>query len=100
MSEFALLLEFEDNKKNSKLIEALNSKVGKKFTIRRSASKTLIKEVLFDALQMTIESSDIDSVSLMQISGSKIERVISDADVWSSEYDAILRRLRYDRTLS
>lgn len=100
MSEFALLLEFEDNKKNSKLIEALNSKVGKKFTIRRSASKALIKEVLFDALQMTIESSDIDSVSLMQISGSKIERVISDADVWSSEYDAILRKLRYDRTLS
>lgn len=100
MSEFALLLEFEDNKKNSKLIEALNSKVGKKFTIRRSASKVLIKEVLFDALQMTIESSDIDSISLMQISGSKIERVISDADVWSSEYDAILRRLRYDRTLS
>lgn len=100
MSEFALLLEFEDNKKNSKLIEALNSKVGKKFTIRRSTSKALIKEVLFDALQMTIESSDIDSVSLMQISGSKIERVISDADVWSSEYDSILRRLRYDRTLS
>lgn len=100
MSEFALLLEFEDSKKNSKLIEALNSKVGKKFTIRRSASKALIKEVLFDALQMTIESSDIDGVSLMQISGSKIERVISDADVWSSEYDAILRKLRYDRTLS
>ena len=100
MAEFALLLEFEDNKKNSKLIEALNSKVGKKFTIRRSDSKALIKESLFDALQMTIESSDVDSISLMQISGSKIERIISDAEVWSSDYDVILRKLRYDRKLS
>ena len=56
MSEFALLLEFEDNRKNSKLVDALNSKLGKKFTIKRSAKMALIKEVLFDALQMTIES--------------------------------------------
>lgn len=100
MSEFALLLEFEDNKKNSKLIDALSSKIGKKFTIKRSTDKALIKEALFDALQMTIESSDIDSISLLQISGSKVERIISDAELWSSEYDAILRKIRYDRTLS
>ena len=100
MSEFALLLEFEDNRKNSKLVDALNSKLGKKFTIKRSAKMALIKEVLFDALQMTIESSDVDRISLLQISGSKAERIISDAEVWSSEYDAILRKIRYDRTLS
>ena len=63
MSEFALLLEFEDNRKNSKLIDALNSKIGKKFTIKRSAKMALIKEVLFDALKLTTESSEVDRLS-------------------------------------
>lgn len=99
MTEFVLLLEFEENRKNSKLLEALNSSVGKKFTERRSEGKALIKEALFDALQMMIESSEVDSVSLLQKSGSSLKSIVRDAEVWSSDYDKILRKLRYDRKL-
>ena len=100
MIEFVLLIEFEENRKNSKLSKAIDSSVGKRFTIRRSEGKALIKESLFDALQMTIESSEIESISLLKKSGSSYETLIANAEVWSSEYDEILRKLRYDRKLN
>lgn len=101
MAEFVILLEFEENQKNSKLLKALDSSVGKRFTIKRSNGKALIKETLFDALQMTIESSsDIDSISLLQKSDSSLKQLVMNADLWSSEYDEILRKIRYDRKLA
>lgn len=101
MAEFVILLEFEENQKNSKLLKALDSSVGKKFTIKRSNGKALIKETLFDALQMTIESSsDIDSISLLQRSDSSLKQIVMNAELWSSEYDEILRKIRYDRKLA
>lgn len=101
MAEFVILLEFEENQKNSKLLKALDSSVGKRFTIKRSNGKALIKETLFDALQMTIESSsDIDSISLLQRSDSSLKQIVMNAELWSSEYDEILRKIRYDRKLA
>lgn len=101
MAEFVILLEFEENQKNSKLSKAIDSSVGKKFTIKRSNGKALIKEALFDALQMTIESSsDIESISLLQKSDSSLKQLVMNAELWSSEYDEILRKIRYDRKLA
>lgn len=100
MAEFAVLLEFEDNRKNSRLISALNSSVGQKSTIKRSKDKVLIKEQLFDVLQMEIESADVDYISLMQIKNNKIKTLVKDAELWTEEYDQILRKLRYDRTFA
>ena len=97
MSEFAILIEFEDNRKNSNLLRRLESSVGKKYTIRQTGDKYLIKEVLFDALQMEIECVDIDFISLVQIDGSKMQHIIKEAELWSEEYDRILRKLRFDR---
>ena len=53
--QFLILLEFEKNRKNSRLNEALDSKVGKKFTIKRDKEKAIIAEELFDVLQAEIE---------------------------------------------
>lgn len=101
MAEFVILLEFEENQKNSKILKALDSSVGKRFTIKRSNGKALIKETLFDALQMTIESSsDVDSISLLQRSDSSLKQIVMNAELWSSEYDEILRKIRYDRKLA
>lgn len=100
MAEFAVLLEFEDNRKNSRLISALNSSTGKKFTIKRSKDKALIREQLFDVLQMEIESADVDYISLMQIKNNKVKTLVKDAELWTEEYDQILRKLRYDRTFA
>lgn len=97
MSEFAILIEFEDNRKNSNLLKRLRSSVGKKYTIRQIEDKYLIKEALFDALQMEIECGDIDFISLVQIEGSKMQYIIKEAELWTEEYDQILRKLRYDR---
>lgn len=97
MSEFAILIEVEDNRKNSNLLKRLESSVGKKYTIRQTSDKYLIKEALFDALQMEIECGDIDFISLVQIDGSKMQYVVKEAELWSEEYDQILRKLRFDR---
>lgn len=97
MSEFAILIEVEDNRKNSNLLKRLESSVGKKYTIRQTGDKYLIKEALFDALQMEIECGDIDFISLVQIDGSKMQYVVKEAELWSEEYDQILRKLRFDR---
>ena len=100
MSEFAILIEFEDNRKNANLLKRLNSSVGKKYTIRQTGDKYLIKEVLFDALQMEIECGDVDLISLVQIDGSKMQYVIKEAELWSEEYDQILRKIRFDRVFA
>ena len=97
MSEFAILIEVEDNRKNSNLLKRLESSVGKKYTIRQTGDKYLIKEVLFDALQMEIECADVDFISLVQVDGSKMQYVIKEAELWTDDYDQILRKLRFDR---
>ena len=100
MSEFAILIEFEDNRKNANLLKRLNSSVGQKYTIRQTSDKYLIKEVLFDALQMEIECGDVDFISLVQIDGAKMQYVIKEAELWSEEYDQILRKIRFDRVFA
>lgn len=100
MSEFAILIEFEDNRKNSNLLKRLRSSVGQKYTIRQIEDKYLIKEALFDALQMEIECADVDFISLVQVDGSKMQYIIKEAELWTDEYDQILRKLRFDRVFS
>lgn len=98
--QFLILLEFDKNRKNSRLIEALDSKVGKKFTIKRDDEKALIKEELFDVLQAEIERSDVDYLSLIaKDSEGKTSIVVKDAEMWSPEYDKILRTLRFNRKI-
>lgn len=98
--QFMIMLEFEKNRKNSRLIELLDSKIGKKFTIRRSEDKALITEELFDKLQAEIEKSDVDYISLlMKNDEGKTSFIIRDAEVGDHEYDEILRKLRYNRKI-
>lgn len=96
--QFAIMLEFDDNKKNSRLTKLLNSKTGKSHTLKRTKDKALITEALFDSMQMEIEIADVDFVSLVQVEDSKMKVIVKDAELMSPEYDAILRRLRYERT--
>lgn len=96
--QFAIMLEFDDNKKNSRLTKLLNSKTGKSHTLKRTKDKALITEALFDSMQMEIEIADVDFVSLVQVEDSKMKAIVKDAELMSPEYDAILRRLRYERT--
>ena len=98
MSEFAILIEFEDNRKNANLLERLRSPIGLKYTLRQIEDKYLLKESLFDALQMEIELADVDFISLVQIDGSKMQYIVKEAELWTEEYDQILRKIRYDRT--
>lgn len=98
--QFMIMLEFEKNRKNSRLIEILDSKIGKKFTLRRSEDKSLITEELFDKLQAEIEKSDIDYISLLvKNDEGKTSFLVKDAEMGDAEYDEILRKLRYDRTI-
>lgn len=98
--QFMIMLEFEKNRKNSRLIEILDSKIGKKFTLRRSEDKALITEELFDKLQAEIEKSDIDYISLLvKNDEGKTSFLVKDAEMGDVEYDEILRKLRYDRTI-
>lgn len=94
---FAVMLEFDDNKKNSRLTKLLNSKTGASHTLKRTKDKALITESLFDSMQMEIEIADVDFISLYQIDGSSTKAIIKDAEVMSAKYDEILRRLRYER---
>lgn len=98
--QFLILLEFEKNKKNSRLNEALDSKVGKKFTIKRDKEKAIIAEELFDVLQAEIERADVDYVSLIaKDQQGKTSFIVRDAELWTEDYDQILRTLRFDRTI-
>lgn len=98
--QFLILLEFEKNRKNSRLNEALDSKVGKKFTIKRDKEKAIIAEELFDVLQAEIERADVDYVSLIaKDQQGKISFIVRDAELWTEDYDQILRTLRFDRTI-
>lgn len=98
--QFLLLLEFDDNRKNSRLNEALSSKVGKAYTVKRDDEKAIIKEELFDVLQAEIERSDVDYISLIAVKDDKSTFfVVKDAEMWSEEYDQILRTLRFDRKI-
>lgn len=98
--QFMIMLEFEKNRKNSRLIEILDSKIGKKFTLRRSEDKALITEELFDKLQAEIEKSDIDYIALLvKNDEGKTSFLVKDAEMGDAEYDEILRKLRYDRTI-
>ena len=98
--QFLILLEFEKNRKNSRLNEALDSKVGKKFTIKRDKDKAIIAEELFDVLQAEIESADVDYVSLIaKDQEGKTSFIVRDAELWTEDYDRILRTLRFDRTI-
>ena len=98
--QFLILLEFEKNRKNSRLNEALDSKVGKKFTIKRDKEKANIAEELFDVLQAEIESADVDYVSLIaKDQQGKTSFIVRDAELWTEDYDQILRTLRFERTI-
>lgn len=98
--QFLILLEFEKNRKNSRLNEALDSKVGKKFTIKRDKEKAIIAEELFDVLQAEIERADVDYVSLIaKDQEGKTSFIVRDAELWTEDYDQILRTLRFDRTI-
>ncbi len=98
--QFLILLEFEKNRKNSRLNEALDSKVGKKFTIKRDKEKAIIAEELFDVLQAEIERADVDYVSLIaKDQQGKTSFIVRDAELWTEDYDQILRTLRFDRTI-
>lgn len=98
--QFLILLEFEKNRKNSRLNEALDSKVGKKFTIKRDKEKAIIAEELFDVLQAEIESADVDYISLIsKDQKGKTSFIVRDAELWTEDYDRILRTLRFDRTI-
>ena len=98
--QFLILLEFEKNRKNSRLNEALDSKVGKKFTIKRDKEKAIITEELFDVLQAEIESADVDYISLIaKDQKGKTSFIVRDAELWTEDYDQILRTLRFDRTI-
>lgn len=98
--QFLILLEFEKNRKNSRLNEALDSKVGKKFTIKRDKEKAIIAEELFDVLQAEIERADVDYVSLIaKDQKGKTSFIVRDAELWTEDYDQILRTLRFDRTI-
>lgn len=98
--QFLILLEFEKNRKNSRLNEALDSKVGKKFTIKRDKEKAIIAEELFDVLQAEIESADVDYVSLIaKDQQGKTSFIVRDAELWTEDYDQILRTLRFERTI-
>ena len=98
--QFLILLEFEKNRKNSRLNEALDSKVGKKFTIKRDKEKAIIAEELFDVLQAKIESADVDYISLIaKDQKGKTSFIVRDAELWTEDYDQILRTLRFDRTI-
>lgn len=98
--QFLILLEFEKNRKNSRLNEALDSKVGRKFTIKRDKEKTIIAEELFDVLQAEIERADVDYVSLIaKDQKGKTSFIVRDAELWTEEYDQILRTLRFERTI-
>lgn len=98
--QFLILLEFEKNRKNSRLNEALESKVGKKFTIKRDKEKAIIAEELFDVLQAEIERADVDYVSLIaKDQQGKTSFIVRDAELWTEDYDQILRTLRFDRTI-
>lgn len=98
--QFLILLEFEKNRKNSRLNEALDSKVGKKFTIKRDKEKAIIAEELFDVLQAEIESADVDYISLIaKDQKGKTSFIVRDAELWTEDYDQILRTLRFDRTI-
>ena len=98
--QFLILLEFEKNRKNSRLNEALDSKVGKKFTIKRDKEKAIIAEELFDVLQAEIERADVDYISLIaKDQKGKTSFIVRDAELWTEDYDQILRTLRFDRTI-
>lgn len=98
--QFLILLEFEKNRKNSRLNEALDSKVGKKFTIKRDKEKAIIAEELFDVLQAEIERADVDYVSLIaKNQQGKTSFIVRDAELWTEDYDQILRTLRFERTI-
>lgn len=98
--QFLILLEFEKNRKNSRLNEALDSKVGKKFTIKRDKEKAIIAEELFDVLQAEIERADVDYVSLIaKDQQGKTSFIVRDAELWTEDYDQILRTLRFERTI-
>lgn len=98
--QFLILLEFEKNRKNSRLNEALDSKVGKKFTIKRDKEKAIIAEELFDVLQAEIERADVDYVSLIaKDQQGKPSFIVRDAELWTEDYDQILRTLRFERTI-
>lgn len=98
--QFLILLEFEKNRKNSRLNEALDSKVGKKFTIKRDKEKAIIAEELFDVLQAEIERADVDYVSLIaKDQQGKTSFIVRDAELWTEDYDQILRTLRFERAI-
>ena len=96
--QFAIMLEFDDNKKNSRLTKLLNSKTGKSHTLKRTKNKALITEALFDSMQIEIEIADVDIISLYHVDESKTKSIVKDAELMTDEYDSILRRLRYERT--
>lgn len=100
--QFLILLEYDKrSRKNSRLEEALDSKIGKAYTVNRDDEKVIIKEALFDVLQAEIESSDIDFISLIsQDDDGKTSFVFKDAEMWTEEYDSILRHLRFVRKAS
>ena len=65
--QFAVMLEFDDNKKNSRLTKLLNSKTGASHTLKRTKDKALITESLFDSMQMEIEIADVDFRSMVHL---------------------------------
>lgn len=98
--QFLVLLEFDNNRKNARLTEALDSKVGKQFTVKRGKDKAIITEELFDVLQAEIEKGDVDYISLIsKDQKGKFVFVVRDAELWTAEYDQILRILRFERTI-
>lgn len=98
--QFLVLLEFDDNRKNSRLAEALDSKIGRKYTVKRDKDKAIITEELFDVLQAEIERADVDYISLIvKNNKGKTSFKVKDAELWSEEYDEILRTLRFNRKI-
>lgn len=100
MKEFYIILEY-DRKKNKKLTEQLD-KVNRKFVLKETDDKIIIHEKIFDYLQLMIESSNVDYVSLITYdkASKHIKILVKDAEPFDDDYDTILRTLRFTREAS
>lgn len=98
--EYLILLEFDNNSKNKRLLELLSKKSAKKLIVKQSKDKVVIKEALFDVLQFTIEQSDIDYLSLLVLDDEgKTSIILKDFELFTHTYDEMLRTMRFTRRL-
>lgn len=100
MKEFYIMLEY-DRSKNKRLAEQLD-KVNRKFVLKETDEKIIIHEKIFDYLQLMIERSNVDYLSLIVYDNSTkgIEILVKDAEPFDDDYDSILRTLRFTREAS